>query len=189
MNDLPHLLCLTQDDWEQWLEENHASSQGVWLKHAKKDGGKQSVSYQEALDVALCFGWIDGQKNKLDDEYWLQKFTPRRKKSVWSQINREKATKLIEGGKMREGGLREVEAAKQDGRWDAAYEPASKLTIPDDVQGALDANPTAKAFWEQLNKTNRYAMLYRIQNVKKAETRQRKIAEFVQMLVEGRKLY
>lgn len=189
MNDLPHLLCLTQNDWEQWLEENHTSSQGVWLKHAKKAGGKQSVSYQEALEVALCFGWIDGQKNKLDDEYFLQKFTPRRKKSMWSQINREKVAKLIEDGKMREAGLREIEAAKADGRWDAAYEPASKMTVPEDVQAALDANPAAKAFFEQLNKANRYAILYRIQNVKKAETRQRKITEFIQMLAENRKIH
>ncbi|MBC8098661.1 MAG: YdeI/OmpD-associated family protein [Armatimonadetes bacterium] len=189
MNELPHLLCETEADWEQWLADNHATSQGVWLKIAKKDGGKQSVSYQEALGVGLCFGWIDGQKGKLDDAYFLQKFTPRRKNSRWSLINRDKVTVLIEQGKMHAAGLREVEAAQADGRWDAAYASQSQITVPDDLQAALDANESAKAFFAQLNSVNRYAILYRIQNVKKAETRTRKIAEFVQMLADNKQIY
>lgn len=189
MADLPIMLFETDADWEQWLDNNHTESSGVWLKLAKKDSGKASVSYQEALDVALCFGWIDGQKNKFDDEFWLQKFTPRRKASPWSAINREKATRLIEEGKMRPMGLQEIDRAKQDGRWDAAYQSQSKATVPDDLQAALDANPAAKAFFETLNSVNRYAILYRIQSVKKAETREKKIAQFVQMLAENKKIY
>jgi uncharacterized protein YdeI (YjbR/CyaY-like superfamily) len=188
-DNLPVVLFESEETWQKWLEENHTSSPGLWLKIAKKEGGKTSVSYAQALDVALCFGWIDGQKGALDDEYWLQRFTPRRKKSVWSVVNREKIDTLIAAGRMREAGLREVEAAKLDGRWDAAYQPSSRMTVPDDVQAALDANEAARKFWEGLNGTNRYAMLYRIQTVKKAETRQRKIVELIQMLTEGKKLY
>jgi|SRR5690606_26578971 len=189
MSDLPITLFESEQAWEQWLEENHATSQGLWLKIAKKDSGHTSVSYQEALTVALCFGWIDGQKNKFDEAFWLQKFTPRRPKSIWSKINREKATALIEQDRMREAGLREVERAKQDGRWDAAYESQSKATIPDDFQQALDANPEAKAFFETLNSTNRYAILFRIRDAKKAETRQRRIDKFIAMLNDKQTIY
>ncbi len=189
MADLPILLCESERAWEQWLEANHAASPGVWLKIAKKESGQASVSYQEALTVALCFGWIDGQKNKFDETHWLQKFTPRRKGSKWSQINRNKALELIDQGRMRAPGLSEIERAQADGRWDAAYEPQSRITIPDDFQALLDQNPAAKAFFEQLNRINRYAILYRIGSVKKAETRQKRMAEFIAMLNEGRKLY
>jgi uncharacterized protein YdeI (YjbR/CyaY-like superfamily) len=189
MNDLEIILFNSEQDWERWLEEHHATSPGVWLKIAKKESGKQSVSYQEALAVALCFGWIDGQKNKFDDEYWLQKFTPRRPRSPWSVINRDKATQLIEQGRMREAGLREVERARQDGRWETAYASQSKAAIPDDLQAALDQNPSAKEFFNQLNSANRYAILFRINSAKKPETRQRRIAQFVEMLVQKKKLY
>ncbi len=189
MSDLPITLFESERVWEQWLEENHTSSQGLWLKLAKKDSGHTSVSYQEALTVALCFGWIDGQKNKFDDAFWLQKFTPRRAKSVWSKINREKVITLIEQGRMREAGLREVERAQQDGRWDAAYDSQSRATVPDDFQQVLNANPEAKAFFETLNSVNRYAILYRIQDAKKAETRQRRIDGFIEMLNNKQKLY
>jgi uncharacterized protein YdeI (YjbR/CyaY-like superfamily) len=189
MTDLPIMLFETEQAWEQWLEENHATSQGLWLKIAKKDSGETSVFYQEALTAALCFGWIDGQKGALDDSFWLQKFTPRRSKSRWSKINREKAIVLIEQGRMREAGLREIERAKQDGRWDAAYESQRNTTIPNDFQQALDANPEAKAFFEQLKSVNRYAILYQLQDAKRAETRQRRIEKFIAMLNEKKTLY
>jgi uncharacterized protein YdeI (YjbR/CyaY-like superfamily) len=189
MTTLPHLLCPTEADWERWLEDNHTTSDGVWLKIAKKDGGQASVSYQQALDHALCFGWIDGQKDKLDEQYFLQKFTPRRKGSRWSVINRDKVLGLIDQGRMRPAGTREVEAAQADGRWDGAYQPPSKITLPDDLQAALDANPAASAFFDTLNRVNRYAILYRIQNVKRADTRARKIAEFVAMLAANKTIY
>jgi uncharacterized protein YdeI (YjbR/CyaY-like superfamily) len=186
--ELPKILFLTQADWEAWLEKEHQNSDGLWLQIAKKEGGKSSVSYQEALDIALCFGWIDGQKGKLDEEYWLQKFTPRRKQSPWSAINVEKVAKLIEAGKMREAGLKEIERAKADGRWDKAYQPQSKMTVPEDFQAALDANPAANAFFQTLKSVNRYSMLYRIQDAKRPETREKRIREFVAMLAEGKTL-
>jgi uncharacterized protein YdeI (YjbR/CyaY-like superfamily) len=189
MNDLPVLPFESERAWEGWLEENHIDSQGVWLKIARKGVGQNSISYQEALSVALCFGWIDGQKNKFDDRYWLQKFTPRRPKSGWSKINCQKATELIEQGRMRPAGMREVERAKQDGRWDAAYESQSTATIPDDLQKALDANPAVKAFFDQLNSVNRYAMIYRITTAKKPETRRQRIEKFIAMLNDGKKIY
>src|SRR5689334_4950952 len=150
MTDLPFLLFTTPDAWEQWLDEHHTASQGAWIKIAKKGSGKESISYAQALDVALCFGWIDSQKYKLDDEYFVQKFTPRRSKSIWSVINRDKVTALIAQGKMREAGMREIEKAKADGRWDAAYHSQSTATVPDDLQSALDQNAAAKAFFEKL---------------------------------------
>lgn len=188
MKELPTLLFETQADWEKWLESEFDKSDGLWLKIAKKDGGKTSVSYQEALDIALCFGWIDGQKGALDDEYWLQKFTPRRKQSPWSAINVEKVAKLIEDGRMREAGLKEIERAKADGRWDKAYAPQSKMTVPEDFQAALEANPAANEFFKTLKSVNRYSMLYRLQTAKKAETREKRIREFVAMLAEKKTL-
>jgi uncharacterized protein YdeI (YjbR/CyaY-like superfamily) len=167
---------------EQWLEENHDSVQGIWLKIAKKSSKQTSISYAEAIDVALCFGWIDGQKGKLDDDFWIQKFTPRRKNSPWSRINRDKATILITQSKMRPSGLKEVERAKADGRWDKAYASQSQITIPEDFQVELDKNPDAQAFFDQLNSANRYAFLYRITTAKKAETRQKRIDKFIAML-------
>ena len=189
MPDLPIIAFESEAAWEKWLEENHAASPGLWLKIAKKESGHATVSYQEALGVALCFGWIDGQKDKFDDQYWLQKFTPRRRKSPWSKINREKTEALIKADKMREAGLREVESARQDGRWEAAYHSQSSITVPDDLQAAFDANPKAKAFFDTLNSSNRYAVLYRVTTAKKPETRQKRIADLVQMLAEGRKIH
>ncbi len=189
MPDLPIIAFESESAWEQWLETNHATSQGIWLKIAKKDTGVESVYYPEALNVALCFGWIDGQKNKFDDQYWVQKFTPRRAKSPWSRVNREKVAALIEQGKMREAGMKEIERAKADGRWDAAYESQSKITIPDDFQKALDENPEAQAFFDTLNSANRYAVLYRITTAKKPETRQRRIEQLTAMLNAKQKLH
>ena len=188
-DELPIIVFESEQAWEMWLEGEHESSTGLWLKIAKKDSGIESVYYQEALTVALCFGWIDGQKKKFDDSYWLQRFTPRRPKSKWSQINRDKAIELIEQGRMREAGLLEVERAKEDGRWDAAYAPQSKITIPDDFQQALDQNPAALAFFEQLNSANRFAILSQIHDAKRPATRQRRIAKYIDMLNKNEKLY
>jgi uncharacterized protein YdeI (YjbR/CyaY-like superfamily) len=188
-DELPIIPFESEQAWQQWLDDQHETAPGLWLKIAKKDAGIESLSYQEALTVALCFGWIDGQKKKFDDRYWLQRFTPRRPKSNWSQINRDKATTLIEQGLMREAGLREVERARQDGRWDAAYAPQSKVTMPDDFQQALDQNPAAQAFFEQLNSANRFAILSQIHDAKKPETRQRRMTKYLDMLKRKEKLY
>ena len=160
--DLVTLAFPSQADWERWLAENHASSPGLWLKIAKKETGIPSVTYDEALEAALCYGWIDGQKDKFDDQYWLQRFTPRRSKSKWSKINCDKADKLIAAGKMQPAGLREVERAKADGRWEAAYAGQRTMTVPDDLLQALAENEAARQFFETLNSVNRYAILYRI---------------------------
>ncbi len=189
MSDLEVILFKSAQAWERWLEEHHATSPGVWLKIAKKGTGNESVSYAEALNVALCFGWIDGQANKFDDEYWLQKFTPRRPRSPWSAINRDRAMLLIEQARMREAGLLEVERARQDGRWDAAYASQSKAVVPDDLQKALDENEAARAFFNQLDSANRYAILYRVNTAKRPETRQKRIAQFVEMLALNKEIY
>jgi uncharacterized protein YdeI (YjbR/CyaY-like superfamily) len=187
--DLPTLTFASQADWETWLEAQHANSRGVWIKMAKKATGIPSVSHAEALERALCYGWIDGQRVGFDEAYFLQKFTPRRAKSGWSRVNREKALELIAAGRMRPAGLREVERAQADGRWDAAYEPQSTISVPDDLQRALDASPDAQAFFNTLDSRNRYAILYRIQTAKKAETRAARIQKFVAMLAQGQKIY
>jgi uncharacterized protein YdeI (YjbR/CyaY-like superfamily) len=188
-SDLPILPFASREAWEAWLEEQHAVSQGVWLKLAKKGSGIETVTFAEALDVALCYGWIDSQADKFDGNYWLQRFTPRKPRSKWSQVNREKVAKLVEAGRMNPAGLREVERAKADGRWDAAYEPPSTATVPDDLRAELEKNVAAREFFETLNSTNRYAILHRIQDAKKPETRARRIAKYVAMLAEGKKLY
>ncbi|HEY1644149.1 MAG TPA: YdeI/OmpD-associated family protein [Streptosporangiaceae bacterium] len=186
--DLPVLEFDTPADWEQWLTEHHGTAPGVWLKIGKRGPGQSagpaSVTYAEALEVAICFGWIDGQKRKLDEEFWLQRFTPRRPGGRWSKINAEKATGLIEAGRMRAAGLREVEQARADGRWDSAYAGQRTIVVPDDLREALAANAAAGAFFETLSGANRYAILYRIGSVKRAETRARKIAQYVAMLAE-----
>jgi uncharacterized protein YdeI (YjbR/CyaY-like superfamily) len=189
MTDKPQLLCVTPKHWEAWLEENHEISRGVWLQFAKKGTGAVSVTYAEALELALSFGWIDAQVRKLNATYYLQSFTPRRPKSLWSQINRAKAEKLIKAGKMRPRGLAVVEQAKADGRWAAAYPSSSKATVPPDLQKALAKNATAKKFFATLNSQNRYAVLFRIHNARKAETRAARIKQFVAMLAEGKKLH
>lgn len=186
---LPILLLESQDAWEEWLDTYHAQSQGVWLKIAKKDSTIVTVSYTEALEEALCYGWIDGQKKSYDHEVWLQKFTPRRPKSIWSKVNSDKVTQLIASGRMKPAGLKEVNVAKEDGRWDAAYESQRNFTIPDDFQAELDSNARAKAFFETLNRQNRYAICFRIQTAKKTVTRQARIDKFIAMLNNNEKLY
>jgi uncharacterized protein YdeI (YjbR/CyaY-like superfamily) len=176
-------------DWAAWLERAHASSPGVWLAIARKDSGGRSVSYAEALDVALCYGWIDGRKDRLDDRTWLQRFTPRRARSRWSKRNRGRAEALIESGAMAPAGLREVDRARADGRWEAAYDSHSTATVPADLQAALDQDGAAREFFATLDRNNRYAILYRIQEARRPETRDRRIAKFVAMLAEGRKLH
>ena len=187
--ELPIELFEDQGAWAAWLESNHADSPGLWLRHAKKASDLASVSYAEALDVALCYGWIDGQKKSYDESSWLQKWTPRGAKSIWSKINREKALKLIEQARIQPAGLAEVERAKQDGRWEAAYDSHSTATVPDDLQAALDSNAEAGAFFATLNSTNRYAILFRIQTAKKAETRAKRIREFIGMLERHEKMH
>ena len=171
--------------FEDWLKKHHASSNGLWLKIAKRGAAEPSVSYAEAVDIALCWGWIDGQKKGLDDQYFLQRFTPRRPRSVWSKINVEKAQALIDAGRMQVPGHAQITAAKADGRWARAYDGARTATVPDDLQAALDAQPEAKAFFATLNAANRYAVLWRIQTAAKADTRARRIAQLVAMLARG----
>jgi len=187
--DLPVIPFERQIDWAVWLQKNHSTSSGVWLKLAKKSSGIKSVTYDEALEVALCYGWIDGQKRSHDETSWLQKFTPRGPKSIWSKINTEKAQKLIESGRMKPAGLKAVESAKQDGRWDAAYSSQSKAAVPDDLQAELDRNSKAKAFFATLDSRNRYAILHRIHTAKKAETRAKRIEQFIHMLEKEEKIY
>jgi uncharacterized protein YdeI (YjbR/CyaY-like superfamily) len=175
--------------WEAWLRKNHQSSVGLWLLLAKKGVSRKSVSYLEALESALCFGWIDGQKKALDDDFWLQRFTPRRSRSLWSKINRTRALTLIAQGRMEAAGLKEVERAKADGRWDDAYEPASAAKVPPDLQAALDGNSKAKTFYGMLDCANRYAVLWRVQTAKSAGPRAKRIAKYVAMLARKEKLH
>jgi uncharacterized protein YdeI (YjbR/CyaY-like superfamily) len=186
---LPSIPFASAEEWERWLEDNHAESDGVWIQMAKKGTGIESVRYPEVLDSALCFGWIDARRKSLDDRYFLQRFTPRRSRSNWSRINREKAERLIDEGRMRPAGLSEVERAKADGRWEAAYDGQRAITVPDDLQRELDARPAAKAFFRELSSQNRYAILYRLQDAKKPETRARRLAKFVVMLERGESIY
>lgn len=172
--------------WRAWLEANHDTSPGIWLMIAKKGSGIDTVTYDEAVDEGLCFGWIDGQKAKHDEAYFLQRFTPRTKRSPWSKINTERVARLTKAKKMRPLGVREVQAAKADGRWDAAYAGQATAAVPDDLQAALDASPAAAALFAELDRTNRYAILYRIGSVKRPETRARKIAGFIADLEQGR---
>jgi uncharacterized protein YdeI (YjbR/CyaY-like superfamily) len=185
----PTIAFASREDWAAWLAEHHEQTDGVWLKLAKKGSGIASVTQREAVEVALCFGWIDGQAKPVDDAYWLQRFTPRRARSRWSKINRDRATTLIESGEMHPAGLREVERAKADGRWDAAYDGSRTATVPDDLQAALDADDEARAFFATLDSANRYAILYRVQDAKKPETRARRIEKYVAMLREHRKIH
>jgi uncharacterized protein YdeI (YjbR/CyaY-like superfamily) len=181
-DDLPTMPFASPAAWERWLEESHSACEGVWIKMAKKDSGIDSVRYPEVLEVALCFGWIDGRREALDDRHFLQRFTPRRQWSRWSRINRETAERLIAEGSMRPAGLAEVERAKSDGRWHAAYDGQRSITVPVDLQRELDARPQAKAFFRQLSSQNRYAILYRLQDAKRPETRARRLVKFVAML-------
>jgi uncharacterized protein YdeI (YjbR/CyaY-like superfamily) len=180
--------------WRAWLAENHSRASGIWLQLAKSTAGQQraraaTLSYAEALDEALCFGWIDAQTRGLDDDYWLKRFTPRKPASKWSKINTQKAETLIAAGRMRPAGLAEVERARADGRWASAYAGSRTITVPDDLQAALDASPAAAAFFATLTSQNRYAILYRIATVKRPETRTRKITQYVRMLAEHQTLH
>jgi uncharacterized protein YdeI (YjbR/CyaY-like superfamily) len=186
---LPRIPFPSAAEWEQWLDDNHAVSEGVWIKIAKKDAGTESVRYPEVLETALCFGWIDGRREALDERYFLQRFTPRRPRSRWSRINREKAERLMADGRMRAAGLAEVERARADGRWESAYEGQKSITVPDDLQRELDARPKAKAFFAALSSQNRYAILYRLHEAKKPETRARRLAKFVAMLEAGEAIH
>ena len=187
--ELPELHSKNQKAWSAWLDKNHAKSPGVWLKLAKKGSEISSVSYAEALEEALRYGWIDGQKKAYDESFWLQKFTPRGPRSIWSKVNRDKAEELIRSGRMKPAGLAAVERAKQKGQWEAAYDSQSRAAVPGDFQAALDRNPKAKAFFATLNSANRYAVLWRIQTAKKAETRDKRIEQFIGMLERGEKLH
>ena len=171
--------------FETWLKKNHAASDGVWLKIAKRGAQEPSVTYPEAVEVALCWGWIDGQKKGLDDQHFLQRFTPRRARSVWSKINVERVAALVEAGRMQAPGHAQIEAAKADGRWARAYDGARNSAVPDDLLAALEAEPRAKAFFATINAANRYAVLWRIQTAVKPETRARRIAQMVGMLARG----
>jgi uncharacterized protein YdeI (YjbR/CyaY-like superfamily) len=178
----PVRLFATQAEWAAWLDKNHRGSQGLWLRLGKKGAGLRSVNYGEALEIALCYGWIDGQKRGESEQAWLQRFLPRSAKSIWSKINRDKADALIAGGRMKPAGLDAVERARSDGRWDAAYDSPKTAKVPQDFQAALDASPRARGFFQSLDGANRYALLFRIQTAKKEATRIRKIREFVEML-------
>jgi uncharacterized protein YdeI (YjbR/CyaY-like superfamily) len=175
--------------WAAWLGEHQAAASGLWLKLAKKGSGIATVTYAEALEVALCYGWIDGQKDRLDADYWLQRFTPRTSRSKWSKINCDKATGLIERGEMKPAGRRQIELAKADGRWDAAYHSQSVIEVPDDLRQELEENANARDFFSTLDSANRYAILYRIQDAKKPETRARRIQQLVAMLDEHKKIH
>jgi uncharacterized protein YdeI (YjbR/CyaY-like superfamily) len=187
--ELPQIAFASGAEWEAWLEDHHADSPGVAMKIAKKASGIASVVYPEVLDIAICFGWIDGRRNGLDDQYFLQRFTPRRARSRWSQINRDKAEALIKAGRMRPAGLAEVERAKADGRWAAAYAGQRAMPVPEDLQRELDARPEAAAFFAQLSSQNRYSILYRLHDAKRAETRARRLEKFVAMLEAGETIY
>ena len=186
---LPIIAFASQREWEEWLEARHATSRGVWLKIAKKGSGIATVSYPEAVESAICYGWIDSQKGAYDERFWVQRFTPRGPRSRWSRVNREKAAELLGQGRMRPAGIAQVERARQDGRWDAAYEPQSSATVPDDLRRELDDNPAARALFATLDSRNRYAILYRIQDAKRPETRARRIQKYVAMLNQGEKPY
>jgi uncharacterized protein YdeI (YjbR/CyaY-like superfamily) len=187
--ELPIHLFAGPKELEAWLSKNHEASDGVWLKIAKKGAPEPSVAYAEALELALCFGWIDSQKRGFDETHFLQRFTPRRPRGRWSKINREKAEALIEAGKMRSTGLAEVEAAKADGRWEAAYDGQRTAKVPPDLQRELDANQAAAEFFASLDGANRYAIVYRLDEAKKPETRERRLKKFVAMLERGEKIH
>ncbi len=187
-DDLPIEHFLDEKEWEQWLSE-HSASKGLWLKIAKKDSGIPSVNYAQALDVALCHGWIDGQKKGFDAQFFLQRFTPRRPRSLWSKINIGHVERLTVAGRMATAGLREVGAAKADGRWDAAYHGSGSMEVPMELAAALAKNRKAKAFFDTLDKTNRYSFCWRVQTAKKPETRIARAEKFVAMLAKGEKIH
>lgn len=177
------------ESWRQWLATNYTRQEGIWLQFFKKDSGVATINYDQALDGALCYGWIDGQMKKFDDKSYLQKFTPRRARSMWSKRNREHIERLIKAELMRAPGLKEIEAAKQDGRWDMAYDKPSTMAMPDDFLQALAKEPKAEAFYKTLNKANVYAIAWRLQTAKKPETRQKRFDILLAKLARGEKLH
>jgi len=187
LNTIPIKEFKTARAFETWLLKNHDNSNGIWLKIFKKDSGKKTISYAEALNVALCYGWIDGQKKAHDEHAWLQKFCPRRPKSIWSKINTRHVERLINEGKMRRAGLNAVEEAKADGRWEKAYDSPAKLAIPEDFLKELSKNKKAEAFFMGLNKTNLFSIGFRLQTAKKLETRKKRIKQIIEMLAKGGK--
>jgi len=188
-DDLPIIAFESQSRWAKWLAENHAQPTGIWLRIFKKASGAASITYAEALDEALCYGWIDGQANKYDERSWLQKFTPRRKKSVWSKVNTQHVERLIKAGKMKPAGLKEIEAAKRDGRWQQAYDSPKNMTVPEDFLKELEKDSKAKTFFETLNKTNLYSIAFRLQTAKKPETREKRMKAILEMLARGEKFH
>ncbi len=189
-DDLPVMRVASRADWCAWLRANHAESAGVWLLIAKKGAAfTSSVTYPEALEEALCYGWIDGQRRAHDDECFLQRFTPRTRRSIWSKVNRARVEALIASGAMQPAGHAAIDSARRDGRWEAAYEPQRTAEVPADLAAALAASPRAKAFFATLGSQNRYAILFRIQGAKRPETRARRVARFVEMLERGEKIY
>jgi uncharacterized protein YdeI (YjbR/CyaY-like superfamily) len=175
--------------WEAWLAKHQTATDGLWMRIARKASGTKSITYPEAVEIALCYGWIDGQKKPESETAWLQRFVPRRPRSIWSKINREKALGLIACGRMQPAGLQEIERAQQDGRWDAAYDSPKNAPIHPDFQKALDKNPRANAFFKTVNAANRYAIIWRLHTAKKAETRERLTRKFVEMLEKGETLH
>jgi uncharacterized protein YdeI (YjbR/CyaY-like superfamily) len=188
-DDLPVLLFASAPDLEAWLEREHAHSDGVWLKLAKKGSGVESVTQAEAVEAGLCFGWIDGQVRRLDDRHYLQRFTPRRARSKWSRLNRERAEALAAAGRMRPSGIAAVEAAKADGRWEAAYEPPSTAQVPPDLERELARDRAARESFAALNANNRYAIIHRLNDAKRPETRERRLRKFVEMLRRGERIH
>ena len=187
--DLPVKLFKTPDAWTKWLDANYAKSSGIWMRIAKKDADLTSINYAEALDVALCYGWIDGQKRPLDASSWLQRFTPRGPRSLWSKINTAKAKVLIDSGRMRPPGLAAVTSAQQTGRWESAYQPSSSAAVPPELQAALDRNPKANAFFQTLRGANRYALIFRVSTAKKPETKAKRVADFIARLERGETIF
>jgi uncharacterized protein YdeI (YjbR/CyaY-like superfamily) len=187
--NLPILLFADQPAFEAWLKHHQSDQMGVLIKLAKKGSGFNSINYDQAVESALCYGWIDSQASAFDDKFYLQKFTPRKSKSKWSKLNTEKAEALIASGRMQPSGYHQVELAKADGRWAAAYDPRSQITVPEDFQTAMDENQRAKEFFSSLNSINRYAILHRLQEAKRPETRATRIKKFIEMLANNQKIY
>ena len=189
LNTIPIIEFKTGETFETWLVQNHENSTGLWMKIFKKNSGEMTISYAEALDVALCYGWIDGQKKAFDEQAWLQKFCPRREKSIWSKINIGHVERLINEGRMRPAGLIAVDNAKADGRWERAYDSPSKMVIPEDFLKELSKNKKAEAFFMGLNKTNLFSIGFRLQTAKKQETREKRMKEIIEMLAKGEKFH
>jgi uncharacterized protein YdeI (YjbR/CyaY-like superfamily) len=187
--ELLQIECTSAKEWAAWLAKHHANSDGVWLTFQRNAAKKETLTYEQAVEAALCYGWIDGQSQRIDESCWRQRYTPRRARSKWSKINREKVEALTRAKRMKPAGLREVERAKADGRWDAAYDAPSRVQIPPDLAKALEENKKAMAFFAALDSRNRFAILHRLQTAAKPETRAKRLAAFVAMLSEGRRIY